>query len=375
MTQAPAAVFKIPTESPQPVQGKAAKPSGRAKKVLGAGRSPVLGSGNGCAATRGGGEVIELECGITVYPARSEQGRWRAVWHEEGQRQQCEAATEDKLAAKLEKVKVRLEADAPKMRQPGAALIACYLTPDRLPVSERWSRKHAHSQSRLCALYAAPVIGEVTCQDIKTGHMQQIVNAAPTAGEGGLVGAAAAAWPAVALVGSYELLAWMIRTAAGGGPDQLPGADHGVPQADQPVTIRQPAVPQPREAVEAAACRAGASPEPESVHDWLHAACRVAPVHGPGPDEPACTDQTDHQGGPVRESTGPREPGGPTVPEPAVATVPAGDINAAAVAAYRASLQEGKPLSERKLAETFGRTSRRWARNRMAEARPAPVAG
>jgi len=28
------------------------------------------------------------------------------------------------------------------------------------------------------------VIGEVTCQDIKTGHMQQIVNAAPTAGEG-----------------------------------------------------------------------------------------------------------------------------------------------------------------------------------------------
>jgi hypothetical protein len=28
----------------------------------------------------------------------------------------------------------------------------------------------------------------------------------------GLVGAAAAAWPAVALVGSYEMLAWMIRT-------------------------------------------------------------------------------------------------------------------------------------------------------------------
>jgi Protein of unknown function (DUF2637) len=191
----------------------------------------------------------------------------------------------------------------------------------------------------------------------------------------GLVGAAAAAWPAVALVGSYELLAWMIRTAGGGGPDQLPGADHGVPQADQPGTIRQPAVPQPREAVEAAACRAGASPEPESVHDWLHAASTVAPVHGPGPDEPACTDQTDYQGGPVRESTGPREPGGPTVPEPAIAQVPAGDINAAAVAAYRASLQEGKPLSERKLAETFGRTSRRWARNRMAEARPAPVAG
>jgi hypothetical protein len=32
MTQAPAAIFKIPTESPQPAPGKAAKPSGRAKK-------------------------------------------------------------------------------------------------------------------------------------------------------------------------------------------------------------------------------------------------------------------------------------------------------------------------------------------------------
>jgi hypothetical protein len=43
-------------------------------------------------------------------------------------------------------------------------------------------------------------------------------------------------------------------------------------------------------------------------------------------------------------------------------------INAAAVAAYRASLDNGKPLSERKLAAMFGKTSRRWARHRMAEA-------
>jgi hypothetical protein len=52
--------------------------------------------------------VIELECGITVYPAREEQGRWRAVWHENGERQQCEAASEDKLAARLAKVTERL---------------------------------------------------------------------------------------------------------------------------------------------------------------------------------------------------------------------------------------------------------------------------
>ena len=68
---------------------------------------------------RGGGEVIELEHGITVYPAREEKGRWRAVWYEDGQRRQCEASSEDKLAAKLEKVTERLAADAPNMKRPG----------------------------------------------------------------------------------------------------------------------------------------------------------------------------------------------------------------------------------------------------------------
>jgi len=32
-------------------------------------------------------------------------------------------------------------------------------------------------------------------------------------------------------------------------------------------------------------------------------------------------------------------------------------------------LDTGAPLSERKLAAMFGKTSRRWARNRMADAR------
>ena len=91
---------------------------------------------------------------------------------------------QEKLAAKLEKVTERLAAGAPNMERPGADLIAHYLDPDRLPVEERWSRKHAHTQRRLCERFAAPVIDTVTCQDIKTWHTQQIVNAAPTAGEG-----------------------------------------------------------------------------------------------------------------------------------------------------------------------------------------------
>ncbi len=77
-----------------------------------------------------------------------------------------------------------MAADAPNMERPGADLIAHYLDPDRLPAHRRWSRKHAHTQRRLCERFAAPVIGEVACQDIMTWHMQQVVNAAPTATEG-----------------------------------------------------------------------------------------------------------------------------------------------------------------------------------------------
>ena len=128
--------------------------------------------------------VIELGFGILVYPPETDGEPWRATFTENGQRRFRQGATEAKLAAKLEKVKERLSAGAANMERPGADLIAYYLDPDRLPVDERWSRKHAHTQRRLCERFAAPVIGAVTCQDIKTWHTQQIVNAAPTAGEG-----------------------------------------------------------------------------------------------------------------------------------------------------------------------------------------------
>ena len=81
MTQATASIFKIPTKSPQPARGRLAR-----------------------------------------------QAKARAVWHENGQRQQCEAASEEKLAAKLAKVTERLEADAPNMTLRGADLIAFYLS-------------------------------------------------------------------------------------------------------------------------------------------------------------------------------------------------------------------------------------------------------
>ena len=122
-----------------------------------------------------------------MYPPRDKGGRWRASWHEDGERKQCESVSEEKLAAKLEKVRQRLATGAANMTRPGTDLIAWYLNPNRLPVERRWSRKHADSQRRLCERFAAPVIGAVTCQDIAAVHTQKIVNAAPTAGEGGRV--------------------------------------------------------------------------------------------------------------------------------------------------------------------------------------------
>jgi len=146
MTQAPPAIFKIPTESPQPARGKPGRASGRAKAGRPASGRVVV-NGTGRAATRGGGEVIELGYGVTVYPARGEHCRWRAVWYENGERQQCEAGTEQKLAARLEKVTERLAADAPNMKRPGAALIAHYLDPDRLGRATAF-RRQGHGRRR-----------------------------------------------------------------------------------------------------------------------------------------------------------------------------------------------------------------------------------
>jgi integrase len=202
MTHAAPLRTKIPTKIPQPASAGASRPT--RPKARRAARSRVFASGAGRPATRGdGNSVIELEYGITVYPARKGQGRWRAVWYENSTRRQCEAVSEEQLAARLETVTERLAVDAPNMERTGAELIAHYLDPDRLPADRRWSRKHAHTQHRLCERFAAPVIGGVACQDIKTWHMQQVVNAAPTAKEGARVHGMISALVAAGIEGGY----------------------------------------------------------------------------------------------------------------------------------------------------------------------------
>jgi hypothetical protein len=197
----------------------------------------------------------------------------------------------------------------------------------------------------------------------------------------GLVGAAVAAWPAVSLVGSYELLAWIIRTAATGEPDRVPAADHHRPTADHadtgPWTAPGPA--------------AGAGPV--NRYGQVTGLERTTPGNSEFPVPAAVTHPRtsaglggpDHPDDLVRAADHPDRvnqaadhadhadhgPGPLLAPGASSGEI---DTETAAVAAYRVSVQDGQPLSERKLAARFGKTSRRWARNRMAEARQSAAA-
>jgi hypothetical protein len=118
----------------------------------------------------------------------------------------------------------------------------------------------------------------------------------------------------------------MIRQAAADGlpADLGPVANQYVPEPDQPDASPRP----------------GAAGVADAGPGTMFEAARVGQANGPSPELP---------GRSTREA----------------------DINATAVAIYRTSLKSGHPLSERKLARMFGKTSRRWARSRMAEARQA----
>ena len=66
------------------------------------------------------------------------------------------------------------------------------------------AREHAHTQRRLCERFAAPMIGDVACQDLMTWHMQQVVNAAPTATEGARVHGMISALVGAGVEGGYQ---------------------------------------------------------------------------------------------------------------------------------------------------------------------------
>ena len=103
---------EIPTKNPQPRRAgrRSAPPRGRGGRAAPGTRTV---RGDAREGNRGKGRVVvEVVGGITVYPARGAGDRWRATWYENGQRRQCQAVSEERLAVKLEKVSERLAADA-----------------------------------------------------------------------------------------------------------------------------------------------------------------------------------------------------------------------------------------------------------------------
>jgi hypothetical protein len=164
------------------------------------------------------------------------------VWTEDGQRRQCQDRTEAGFAARLEKVAVRLAADAPGLEKPGTDLIAYYLSPDRRPASRTWSRKHADTQQRLCQRYLAPVIGAVACEDIKVSHMQAAVNAAPTAGEGDRVRRCISALTGAGLAGGYLVNPRLAQVHWQSGDRQVPETAPAI-AGETPLFVAAAAIP------------------------------------------------------------------------------------------------------------------------------------
>src|SRR6185437_9199619 len=80
------------------------------------------------------------------------------------------------------------------MTQPASAIFRFPTKPPQLargrggrPVTPAKAGGPARGRILASERFAAPVIDAVTCQDIKTEHMQKIVNAAPTPGDGARV--------------------------------------------------------------------------------------------------------------------------------------------------------------------------------------------
>lgn len=139
----------------------------------------------------------------------------------------------------------------------------------------------------------------------------------------GPVGAAVAAWPAASLVGSYELLLWLIRTAGGAERGRTAYRIDELTQRGSDL-LTGDAVHYNNDREELI--------DGHLADDKLVAAWPMQPAENGRLESP-------------NEMS----------------------VEKAAAAAYRVSVDQGEPLSERRLAAMFGRTSRRWARHRMAE--------
>jgi hypothetical protein len=180
----------------------------------------------------------------------------------------------------------------------------------------------------------------------------------------GPVGAAVAVWPAASLVGSYELLLWLIRTTAGDAAVREPDVGQAGEQADHRGAELRLVPVSDLDGLEEQGVLGGHAEPGQPNYDSPGPCAGVAWSSGPGwPGARQAYQPTDREMAKQSLVNGPDASG----------EGGESDINVAAVVAYRASLDADAPLSERKLAAMFGKTSRRWARSRMTEARQACV--
>ncbi len=157
-----------------------------------------------------------------------------------------------------------------------------------------------------------------------------------------------AAWPAASLVGSYELLLWLIRsTATSDMTHERPAGQPGGPADHPSIGVRLVPAPDTGSPESAGTATLSTIINKPTGSAWLPGTADRASEPGD-----RCPDQS-YQPGDQAEAkwSGPPATGTGELTDP--------DADGAAVAAYQASLKAGEPLSERKLAAMFGKTSRR----------------
>jgi len=115
--------------------------------------------------------VVEVECGILVYPPEEAGEPWRATFTENGRRRFRQAMTEAELAAKLEKVTERLRAGAADMES-----------------GTKWGRLRGERYGVRCpaeaGVPAVKVAGELVIEDAGA-DLEQEVGAAGCHGDQG----------------------------------------------------------------------------------------------------------------------------------------------------------------------------------------------
>ena len=205
----------------RPQAGRPGRPAARAaRRVSGEARESVRESAR---------PVVEVEFGITGVPAGGGGGAVAGGVH----RERAAAVPAGRRPRRSWPPSWRRSPNGcrptrPDMERPGADLIAHYLDPDRLPGRRAVVPQARRTPSGGCASGSPPrSSARSPARTSRPAHMQQIVNAAPTAGEGDRVHGMLSALVAAGIEGGYlanPRLA-MVHWQAGGPPAARPAGD------------------------------------------------------------------------------------------------------------------------------------------------------